>query len=363
MRNNEIKALENQIAKSNLTSKSVLINMLSGNEDMAKVSSFIINNPTKMVYKELIKFRNRSNYFELLMGLLKKALNEDLLQEITEWSLETIDWLQKRNHSIIGDAVLPKKKADGLATRAFATDIVSEINDTGTVVIEPTIKNKPKNKRKLKKYKLLIPIDLDFNEKILLEEKQKTAIDLLYNKLPDLYQKWSRRKKFRKLLQNESAFKSQFYVTNALSNFSQMISRVFFPAGKICLLEKINNVSYLDPNNFLFDKANVIIINHNKLANLDSLSINKNKSDPKNSKYHKPHLTISDSGSDEKAEIKDTVDLIADILNGIETKISGEESSRSTTNSNAFKQIEYSVGEFVDKASEIFEKFKIAAVI
>lgn len=362
MRHNEIKALENQLAKSNLISKNILINMLTGNEDMAKIYSFIINNPTKIAYKELIKFRNRSNFFELLIGLLHKALNEDLSQDITEWYVETVDWLQKRNLSIIGDSILSKKKADLFVTKVFTSDTLSEINDTGTVLIEPIIKNKTKNKRKIKKYKLLIPIDLDLNEKIILEQKQKTAIDLLCEKLPDLYQKWSRRRKFRKLLQNESAFKSQFYVVNALCNFSQLIKRAFLSKDKSNQMEKINSVSYLDPNNFLFDKANVIIMNYNVLTKPESLNVKQKKSESKILKAHLNPSTVSNSVNNEIVDIKDTVDLIADILNGLESNISGQETTRSTTDSNTNNQIEYSIGEFVDKSSKLFEKFKIAVV-
>ncbi|RNA01420.1 cilia- and flagella-associated 54 [Brachionus plicatilis] len=367
VRQNEIRALENQLAKSNVSTKNAFFSMLTGNEDMAQIYSFIVNNPTKIAYKELIKFRRRNNYFEMLVGLLQKALNEELTQDIAEWSLEIIDWLQKRNGSIIGNAAVPKRKPDGFVAKIFASDIVSEMNDTATASIAPA-KNKIKPKRKIKKYKLLIPIDLDLNEKIKLEEKQKTAIDLLYDQLPDLYEKWCRRKKFRKILQEESAFKSQFFSINALSNFSQMMNRVNLNSSKNYPFEKVNSISYLDPQNFLFDRANVIIMNFEELPLIkqESLTVKQKKSEPKVNRAHaSPSKVskISHSLSDEKAEIKDTAELIADILNGIESQVSGEETTRSTTDSDSSKRSKFSIGEFVDLSSNIFDRFKIAVVV
>lgn len=366
VRQNEIRALENQLAKSNVSTKNAFFSMLTGNEDMAQIYSFIVNNPTKIAYKELIKFRRRNNYFEMLVGLLQKALNEELTQDIADWSLEIIDWLQKRNGSIIGNAAVSKRKPDGFVAKTFASDIVSEMNDTATASIAPA-KNKIKPKRKIKKYKLLIPIDLDLNEKIKLEEKQKTAIDLLYDQLPDLYEKWCRRKKFRKILQEESAFKSQFFSINALSNFSQMMNRVNLNSSKNYPFEKVNSISYLDPQNFLFDRANVIIMNFEELPLIkqESLTVKQKKSEPKVTRAHaSPSKVskISHSLSDEKAEIKDTAELIADILNGIESQVSGEETTRSTTDSDSSKRSKFSIGEFVDLSSNIFDRFKIAVV-
>ncbi|CAF0895749.1 unnamed protein product [Brachionus calyciflorus] len=378
---NELKALENHVAKSNLLAKNVYFTMLTGNEDMSQIYSFISNNSPKTAYKELLKFRKRNNYFEIIVNLLQKALNEEITHEITEWSLETIDWLQKRNASILGISDQIKKKHDGLVTLAgnsqkpFNSDIVSEVNEFTNLSINnvniPSKSTKTKTKRKIKKYKLLIPLDLDLSEKIKLEEKQKAAIDLLYDLLPDLYEKWTRRKKLRKIFQEESAFKSQFYVIYALSNFSQLMSRVQSNASsfKSEFYEKINNFAYLDPQNFLFDKINVILMNFEEspILKTESSNIKSKKTDFKQSKANfssKVSVKSSNSSNDDKLiELKDTSDLIADILNGLDNYPTGEDTNRSTTESDISKRSKITIGEFVELAVGIFDKFKTAVVI
>ena len=166
---NELRALESYIAKTNAnaSNKNTYFNMLTGNEEVAQIYAYILQNFTKSVYKEIIKFRKRTNYLKFLTVLMQKALNEELNNEINEWSLETIDWLQKRNASILGKQLTTNKKIDGfmaLANKPAAFDLENEVGFSGP--------NKKKRK-KSRKYKLLIPLDLDLSEKIKLEERQK----------------------------------------------------------------------------------------------------------------------------------------------------------------------------------------------
>jgi hypothetical protein len=161
---NELKALETYIAKTNANTssqKNSYFNMLSGNEDVAQIYAYILQNQTKSTYKEIVKFRKRTNYFEFLTVLFQKALNEEINQEISEWANETIEWLQKRNSSIIGHQLNLNRKSDTfmiVTNKNFNSDVENETNAT-------PIKNKQKRK-KSKKYKLLIPLDLDINEKV-----------------------------------------------------------------------------------------------------------------------------------------------------------------------------------------------------
>lgn len=347
--------------------------MLTGNEDMAQIYSFIVNNPAKVAYKELIKFRKRNNYFEILINLLQKALNEEISHEINEWCLETIDWLQKRNVLILGNSVSGKKKLDpntNILQKPNASDIVSDLNEPSNVSVTNSKSKNNKSKRKIKKYKLLIPLDLSFEEKIRLEEKQKAAIDILYDLLPELYEKWTRKKKLRKTFLEESAFKSQFFVIYALSNFSQMMNRMNSNAitSKTDLYEKVNSISYLDPQNFLFDKANVIIMNFDELPlKNDSFIVKQKKTEAKHTKTNHGQSKISskssNSLSDEKFfDVKDTADLIADILNGLESVRAGDETNRSTAESDDSKKSKFSIGEFIELSTNVFDKFKTAIV-
>ena len=109
---NELKALESYLAKTNANNKSSIFNMLTGNEDNTQIYAFIHQNVTRYSFKELIKFRKRQNYFELLINLLQKALTEDLNTDINEWCTETLTWLTKRNVSIVGASQLIVRKPE-----------------------------------------------------------------------------------------------------------------------------------------------------------------------------------------------------------------------------------------------------------
>ena len=103
-------------AKTNAPAKATYFNMLTGNEDVSQIYAYIAQNQTRSSYRELIKFRKRTNYFELLTYLLQKALTEELIQEINEWSTDTLEWMKKRNQTILGIQTSVTRKQDGLVT-------------------------------------------------------------------------------------------------------------------------------------------------------------------------------------------------------------------------------------------------------
>lgn len=374
---NELKALEMFIAKTNAPTKSSYLNMLSGNEDVSQIYAYIANNSSKNAYKEMLKFRRRNNYFELLIHLLQKALNEEHSQEINEWSLETIEWFQKRNFSILGVQSILTRKQEGViavtgnAQKQLAADLQSELNTTNTNV------KKLKKKSKIKKYKLLIPLDLDMSEKLKLEERQKRAIDTLYDIFPDRYEAWTRKKKLRKIFQEESAFRSQFYVIWALNNFSQLMNRLqaSSPQDKSNFLETFYNTSYLDPQLFLFDKNNSLVINFDGLEFYNLMDqINKNDSMSQSTKRselkslnlvnHSASTKSSDSTDDKLYDIKDTCDLIADVLNGANYLPPRDDANNNTFDTDQSKRLNTPISShtFIEMATNLFNKFKIATV-
>lgn len=197
--------------------------MLSGNEDNTQIYAFIAQNITKYSYKELIKFRKRPNYFELLINLLQKALAEELSPDINEWCSDTITWLVKRNLTIAGNQIMVRKNDMFFGNHRKSFDSSDEQN---SMIAKLKEKKETSKKRNIKKYKLLIPIDLVLAEKLKLEDKQKNAINLLYDLFPERHEMWQRRIKLRKIFQEESAHKSQFYALWALNSFALLMNRV-----------------------------------------------------------------------------------------------------------------------------------------
>ena len=159
--------------------------MLSGNEDTAQIYAYIVGNPTKQSYRELVKFRRRAAYFEYIVQLLQKALNEELnAQEVNEWCEETLEWMQKRNASILGTQVAVIKKPDvitvsGNVQKQATQDFVAEAERMN----QPPQANKQKAKKKggVKKYRLLIPLDLDLHEKFKVYTFFNLSLSLNYN--------------------------------------------------------------------------------------------------------------------------------------------------------------------------------------
>jgi hypothetical protein len=386
---NELKALEIFIAKSNVTNRNAFFNMLTGNEEAAQIYAYIGNNQSKYAYKELVKFRRRTNYFEFLVSLLQKALSEELTQEISDWSAETVDWLQKRNVSILGtQTAITRKPPDvitvaGNVQRPLANDLLQEterMNAQGTGSL-PT--GKKVKKRGLKKYKLLIPLDLDANEKLKLEDRQKKAIDIIYDLLPDRYENWVRKRKMRKLFQEEAAYKSQFYAIWALNSFSMLRNRIMSnPNQKAQIQTKVNAFEYLDPEMFLLDRCNVMLkcVTNESDVNDELVKIKQAQaaaavaSQTDNNSKTSRSTTKGEAavmGAEEpikSGELKDISDLVANMLTGVKSLDRLEEGGVKTTINDTqpaepaqSKQI--STSEFIEMTTSIFEKFKISTVI
>lgn len=86
---NELKALEVHAAKANIAKNAAYFSMLTGNEETPQIYAYIVSNPTKQSYRELVKFRRRTAYFEYVVQLLQKALTEELSsQELNDWLVE-----------------------------------------------------------------------------------------------------------------------------------------------------------------------------------------------------------------------------------------------------------------------------------
>jgi hypothetical protein len=360
--------------------------MLTGNEDVAQIYAYILQNQTKQTYREIIKFRKRTNYFEYLTILFQKALNEELNQEIGEWAYETIDWLSKRNSNIIGHQLNLNRKGDTfmiIHTKSLPSDMDNDPNN------QTPVKKKPKPKRS-KKYKLLIPLDLDLNEKLKLEEKQKKAIDVLYNMFTVKYEDWIRRRKLRKQFMEESAFKSQFFALWALNDFYILINRIQ-PSSALehaFFENQVNSSSYLDAQLFLFEKNKALLLpsngmlhlrypNQSVVSNLTSKSKKPETSKSNNtdkSKQIDTNFSINNQLNEEKLisdlSIKDTSDLFAKIMCAYDQSNQHNNSTFKSIQENDDNDLENSShtgvlysADFVEMATTLFNKFKYSIVI
>jgi len=147
------------------------------------------------------------------------------------------------------------------------------------------------------------------HEKIKLEEKQKAAIHTLYDLFLDRYEQWQRRVRLRRIFQEESAHKSQFYAVWALNCFSQLMTRInqSSPQNRMNYLHRLGTSSYLDPQQFLFDKNYALIIaNESDQHDMLSLLTTNKKSNKKSVPLKKQTNTskMSNLASNSRAQIK-----------------------------------------------------------
>ena len=244
--------------------------LMTGAEDTTFIYGFIAHSPTKYAYKELTKFRKRTSYMELLVYYLQKAMTEELISDIRDFCNDTDDWLLRRNIAILGNRAVVTKKPGGVVTVAGNQQLTSSFgefedkkggvkNSTSSIANFTTFK-----KRKIKKYKLLIPLELKDEERVKLEDKQKAAIDKIYDIFPDMHENWMRRKRLRRLLHEESTFKAQFYTIWALNEFSTLMNRLNQPAS-----EKIFSNDFIEPQYFLFDTNNCLLLSEENRYNME----------------------------------------------------------------------------------------------
>ncbi len=410
-RNEELRALDLNLARA--VKQASLWNGLNGNEETALIYGFISQAQSKNVYKELVKFRKRTNFLELCVTFLQKALTEDLTQDVSDWCADTHEWLIKRNTTILGNKSVVTKKAGVVAVsdnqQVFLANNVAEFGDeqdnkkekNESIKSQITSLAQQFKRRKIKKYKLLIPLNLDENQRFEMEERQKEAIDKIFDLFPEMYDKWVRKRRLRRLLNDESPFRSQFAAIWALSHFGLFISRLQQFQTDYALSVKLNDSQYLDPQRFLFDFNNCLIVSDVNRHNASLLKANADDAEQQahivqqqqqqqHTKLHKSDLkpdgcTKSQTAksavkqsqnfkeskmSAKNQEYKDTSDLLAQILSGFDKQMEEKQHIESRLNrdksqSRVNTNVSINLGGFtyiVDSLKGIFGKFEKSIV-
>ena len=249
--------------------------IMNGTEDTTFIYGFISHSPTKYAYKELIKFRKRTSFMELLVYYLQKAMTEELIHDIRDFCVDTDDWLLRRNIAILGNRAVITKKPGGVVTVAGNQQLTGSLgefeekkgakNSSSSIGNFTTFK-----KRKIKKYKLLIPLELKDEARIKLEDTQKGAIDKIFDIFPEMHDNWVRRKRLRRLLQEESTFKAQFYTIWALNEFSALMNRLNQPSA-----DKIFSNDFIEPQYFLFDTNNCLLLSEENRYNMEIFKLDE----------------------------------------------------------------------------------------
>ncbi|CAC5396096.1 unnamed protein product [Mytilus coruscus] len=75
---------------------------LTGFEDPVVLHAYIAYLPSKLAYREVVKFRKRPKYLEYFVQVAQKALTEGLYTQLVDWCEETTNSLTRRNEHYLG---------------------------------------------------------------------------------------------------------------------------------------------------------------------------------------------------------------------------------------------------------------------
>ncbi|XP_074644089.1 cilia- and flagella-associated protein 54-like [Tubulanus polymorphus] len=229
--NEELKALEAHILR--LSRQAQSEHELIGNEDPSILYAYIAYLPSRIAYKEVVKFKRRARYIEFFVQVAVKALAEGLASSALDWCEETAQWLNKRNDQIIGPKVVINKQPG--AVTVGATDDA-------------------------KKYAVTM-VEFNKEKKTLPVHPKREAMEVLTNYLPDIVHSYLRRKKLRKVCVDEMPWRAQLNNLQGLSQFGVFMQ-------KLELMEKMGGnmnsnsyrTSFLDLEWFTLETTGTLIV-------------------------------------------------------------------------------------------------------
>lgn len=230
---------------------------LFGHEDVSILYAYIAYLPSKVAYKEVIKFRRRLRFLEFFTYTAQKALNEGYPDVALSWCEETENYIIKRNEPFTnvdrGASTQPTQSAAkgwNAAVTEYSQTIVSPNSKTTTSKGGQTKRRKPRYK----------PIGIDPNlsesQKALKEEQQFKAFDTFANHLPNMWRTHLRRKRLRKICTDEMPWRSEMHHVQAKCLIKILIR-------KLETIEQIH-LTYTDLDNEWYGFENlgeILIIN------------------------------------------------------------------------------------------------------
>ncbi|KTG47578.1 hypothetical protein cypCar_00019462 [Cyprinus carpio] len=191
---------------------------LTGQEDPVVLYMVIENSPLQHAFKEVMKFKQKSCFLELVVHLLKKALLEDELDLVLQWEQSILDWLSRRDEALFG-----LKKHSSLPGEEF--------KDFTTSVIEYNTKKQKGGTfwdgRKLLQKKLLIAFKSQNSE------REVRAVDILLSQLATLIRRHQRCWKLRQMRSEDSLWRCHVNLSLACAHLG-LLRRNLGPPSKLC---------------------------------------------------------------------------------------------------------------------------------
>ncbi|CAH1784493.1 unnamed protein product [Owenia fusiformis] len=265
--NEELKALEAHMLK--LSKQAQSEHALTGNEDPSILHAYIAYLPSRLAYKEILKFKRRTRYLEFFVQVIEKALAEGLADYAIDWCQDTFSWLNKRNEQIIGSKAVVNKQPGVMAIagddpKKYAAAMMEynkEKKDSPRTKYAAAQRAGTK-KKKPQKYKLLHSnSNMTEQQKEQQEQLELKAIEVLARLLPELYRGIQRKCKLRKVCVEELPWRCQLNILLGLSHFGVFLQ-------KLEVREKVignsanstYRTTFLDQEWFTFENAGTLVV-------------------------------------------------------------------------------------------------------
>ncbi|GFO44544.1 hypothetical protein PoB_007104900 [Plakobranchus ocellatus] len=275
--NEELKALEAHMLS--VTKAATAEHELSGSEDPSILHSYISYLPSFIAFKEVVKFKRRQRYLEFLVHVSQKGLTEGLADQVVLWCEDGIQWLTKRNESIIGTRAFLNKQPGAVTVsgddpKKFAAAMVEYSKDkdspragkvTGrkeSLAVKSYNTGKAAGGRKKAKYKPLgVTESMSDTSRQLQEERELKALDTLSLYFVDMVRLKSRRLRMRKITVDEAPWRSQLNIIHGLSHFSTFLQKLEKREKMLGSMgTSMNRTNFLDQEWFTFETAGVMIV-------------------------------------------------------------------------------------------------------
>ncbi|XP_041347318.1 cilia- and flagella-associated protein 54-like [Gigantopelta aegis] len=263
--NEELKALE-----ANMLSMSKAAHgehELTGSEDPNILHAYTAYLPSKLAYKEVVKFKRRARYLEFFVHVCQNALTEGFPEQVIEWCEDSMNWLQKRNEQIIGPRAYMSKQpgvitVSGDDPKKFSAAMLEYRKEKEGAGKTKTSPKRPALMKKKQKYKpLRVTTSMSDASKKAQEETELAALEVLALYLPDLYHTKLRRRRMRKIANDEMPWRCMLNINLGLSHFGTFLQKlekrekVLGSSGS-----NMYKTNFLDQEWFTFETACTLVV-------------------------------------------------------------------------------------------------------
>ncbi|XP_062618793.1 cilia- and flagella-associated protein 54-like [Saccostrea cucullata] len=193
--NEELKALEAHMLS--LSKQAQYEHELSGFEDPSILHAYIAYLPSKLAYREVVKFKRRHRYLEFFVQVAQKALTEGMANQVMDWCDDTSTWLAKE----------------------FKLPLLANI----------------------------------------LYPNTSSAIETFTTYFPDMFRQWHRKRKLRKMTVDEMPWRCQLVLLQGMSHFSAFLQRLE-TRDKVLGTANMYRTNFLDEEWFGFETAGTLVV-------------------------------------------------------------------------------------------------------